>query len=77
MILATALELLGEGGIDGMAMDLLAERAGVSKATIYRRWPSKEQLVFDALSSAMGPFDDIDCGEAGRSISIVGAFQRP
>jgi AcrR family transcriptional regulator len=61
-ILAATLELVGEVGINGMAMDVLAERAGVSKATIYRRWDSKEQLVLDALHSAMGPLDDVDLG---------------
>lgn len=61
-ILAATLELVGEVGINGMAMDVLAERAGVSKATIYRRWDSKEQLVLAALRSAMGPLDDVDLG---------------
>lgn len=61
-IRAATLELAGEVGINGMSMDELAERAGVSKATIYRRWTSKEQLVLDALRSAMGPLDDVDTG---------------
>ena len=30
-------------------MDAVAERAGVSKATIYRWWPTKETLALDAL----------------------------
>jgi AcrR family transcriptional regulator len=61
-ILTSALEVVGEVGITGMSMDQLAERAGVSKATIYRRWASKEQLVLDALQSAMSPLDDVDTG---------------
>lgn len=61
-ILAATLELAGEVGINGMSMDVLAERAGVSKTTIYRRWTSKEQLVLEALRSAMGPLDDVDTG---------------
>lgn len=61
-ILAATLELAGEVGINGMSMDDLAERAGVSKTTIYRRWTSKEQLVLDALRAAMGPLDDVDTG---------------
>ncbi len=61
-LLDVTLELAGEVGIHGMSMDDLAQRAGVSKATIYRRWPSKERLVLDALNHAMRPFDLIDTG---------------
>ena len=67
-ILAATLELAGEVGINGMSMDDLAERAGVSKTTIYRRWTSKEQLVLDALHSAMGPLDDVDTGSLGDDL---------
>jgi AcrR family transcriptional regulator len=38
-----------------VSMDAVAERAGVSKATIYRWWPSKELLALDALFSAWEP----------------------
>ncbi|SDP25012.1 transcriptional regulator, TetR family [Klenkia soli] len=50
-ILAAALELLGEGGMETCALDAVARRAGVGKATIYRRWPSKDDLVRDAFGS--------------------------
>ena len=61
-LLDVTLDLVGEVGIHGMSMDDLAQRAGVSKATIYRRWPSKERLVLEALNHAMRPFDLIDTG---------------
>jgi AcrR family transcriptional regulator len=61
-LLDITLELAGEVGIHGMSMDDLAQRAGVSKATIYRRWPSKERLVLEALNQAMRPFELIDTG---------------
>ena len=61
-LLDVTLELAGEVGIHGMSMDDLAQRAGVSKATIYRRWPSKERLVLESLNQAMRPFDLIDTG---------------
>jgi AcrR family transcriptional regulator len=48
-ILDTAAELLLERGLSAVSMDEVAERAGVSKATIYRWWPSKETLALDAL----------------------------
>ncbi len=48
-ILAGAAELLLANGLGAVSMDAVAERAGVSKATIYRWWPSKETLALDAL----------------------------
>jgi len=48
-ILEAAAELLLERGLSAVSMDAVAERAGVSKATIYRWWPTKETLALDAL----------------------------
>jgi AcrR family transcriptional regulator len=48
-ILAAATELLLERGATAASMDAVAELAGVSKATIYRWWPTKEMLALDAL----------------------------
>jgi AcrR family transcriptional regulator len=48
-ILEAAAELLLEQGLTAVSMDAVAARAGVSKATIYRWWPTKETLALDAL----------------------------
>ena len=48
-ILDAATELLLEQGLEAVSMDEVAQRAGVSKATIYRWWPSKQTLALDAL----------------------------
>lgn len=48
-ILAVALEMLREHGYGALTLDAVAERAGVAKTTIYRRWPSKSALVAAAL----------------------------
>ena len=48
-ILDAALDLIGEVGYDRMSMDGLAARAQASKATIYRRWPGKAQVVAEAI----------------------------
>jgi AcrR family transcriptional regulator len=48
-ILDAAAELLLDRSLTGVSMDAVAERAGVSKATIYRWWPTKETLALDAL----------------------------
>jgi AcrR family transcriptional regulator len=50
-ILKAAASLLLEHGLDAVSMDAVAARAGVSNATIYRWWPTKETLALDALST--------------------------
>jgi AcrR family transcriptional regulator len=60
-ILEATAELLLLRGRGAVSMDAVAERAGVSKATIYRWWPSKEMLALDALvewASALAPMRD-------------------
>jgi AcrR family transcriptional regulator len=48
-ILAATLDLLAEHGLAAMSIEEIAARAGVGKATIYRRWPSKGLLALDAF----------------------------
>lgn len=54
MILQAALDLLTDLGYDGMSMEAVAASAGVAKTTVYRRWPTKDELVLDALSRVKG-----------------------
>lgn len=54
-ILAATRELLAEQDLSTISMDAVAVRAGASKATIYRWWPSKELLALDALFSEWAP----------------------
>ncbi|HET8615662.1 MAG TPA: TetR-like C-terminal domain-containing protein [Actinomycetales bacterium] len=51
-IFATSLRLLAEVGYDRLTMDAVATAAKASKATLYRRWASKADLVVDAVSRA-------------------------
>lgn len=50
-IVQATLALLAEDGYDGVTMEAVAARAGVGKATLYRRYPGKEALVVDALAT--------------------------
>jgi len=49
-ILNAALDVLAEVGYDGMTIDMVAARAQAGKATLYRRWASKGELVIDAVA---------------------------
>lgn len=66
-----AVQLLLERGFDGMTVDDVAEAAGVGKATIYRRWASKEQLANDALTDLF----DIEIPDADTG-SIAGDLRQ-
>ena len=48
-IIEAAIDVLAESGFDSMTMDMVAARAKAGKATLYRRWPSKAELVRDAV----------------------------
>lgn len=60
-ILESTLGLLGDGcSFSALSMDLVAQRAGVARATIYRRWRNKEELVLAALGSLDLPVPPLD-----------------
>jgi AcrR family transcriptional regulator len=63
-ILDATVEILAELGYDRLTMDAVATAAKASKATLYRRWSTKAELVVDAISRAKGcPMpEDVDTG---------------
>jgi AcrR family transcriptional regulator len=61
-ILRATLELLAQDGIQGMSLEAVAARAGVSKTTIYRRWANKDALILEALRQSKPPVLTFDTG---------------
>ena len=61
-ILTATLELLGAQGFRGLTIEGVAEHAGVGKTTIYRRWPSKTELVAEAIGQMRPPSAPPDSG---------------
>lgn len=53
-VLAAALSEVARAGYHGLRIEDVAARAGVNKTTVYRRWPSKQELIRDALMSLAG-----------------------
>jgi AcrR family transcriptional regulator len=70
-IIAAALELLAEHGVAAVRMDDVAERAGVGKATIYRRYRSKDELVTDAVGSIVNTIEIPDSGSTRTDLLIL------
>lgn len=61
-VVQAARDLLTECGFAGATVEAIATRAGCGKAAIYRRWPSREALLFDAAAADM---PDIECPDTG------------
>lgn len=72
-IVDATVALLSEEGFERLSMDAVASRAGVGKATIYRRWPSKEALVIEAVARRTDPFPDEPTGTVReRLVAVLG-----
>jgi AcrR family transcriptional regulator len=61
-ILEATLDVVAEVGFAGFTVDAVAQRAGVGKATIYRRWASREALMLEAWLSCVAPLPEPDTG---------------
>jgi AcrR family transcriptional regulator len=48
-VLAAAYDVVAAQGYDGLTVDAIAERSGVHKTTIYRRWKTADDVLFDAV----------------------------
>ncbi|MDR8410088.1 TetR/AcrR family transcriptional regulator [Nonomuraea sp. 3-1Str] len=57
-LLGAALDVLRETGYDRLSVDVVAARARASRQTVYRRWPSKAELVVAAFVNAASPLPE-------------------
>lgn len=70
-ILAASYDLLLENGFEFVTVEKIAERAKVSKATIYKWWPNKAAVVMDGfLSAAMARLPVPDTGSVSQDIVL-------
>jgi len=70
-ILETVLELLTEIGYDQLRMQDVADRAGVGLSTIYRRWPTKQDLVRASLQCEGAELKYVETGDARADVKAV------
>ena len=70
-IITAVIELLADGTpAESLSIEAVAAKAGVGKATIYRRWANKDALLVDAVASLKGPLPEL-AGESVRDDLIV------
>ena len=67
-----ALSLLAEAGFEGVTVEAVAQRAGVARTTVYRRYPGKPELLVTVLAHACrAPVDDPDTGSVVGDLTAV------
>lgn len=71
VVLSAALDELAEVGYGGMTIESIARRAGVGKATIYRHWDGKLDVVGDALETLKRPIDPPQEGTVHDRVRVV------
>lgn len=70
-VLDAVVELVAESGMAALTMDAVAARAGVSKPAMYRRWPTKQDLVIAAAESRIGSLTVPDMGDFRAELQVV------
>jgi AcrR family transcriptional regulator len=72
-VFRAAIDVFGQKGWAGFTIDGVAKAAGVGKASLYLRWNSKQQLLFDALVARAGIDVDVDTGDIRTDLQRLGA----
>jgi AcrR family transcriptional regulator len=71
-ITSAVVEVLGRSGYAGLTMDAVAVAAGVGKATIYRRWSSKAELLLSVMDVVGAPVLEVpDTGKLREDLIAV------
>jgi AcrR family transcriptional regulator len=63
--------LLGERGFAGLTIEAIARRAGVARATIYRRWPNLDALLAHVLRGVVHEVPIPDCGRVRDDLIAI------
>lgn len=70
-IIEASIDALVKDGYDRLSIEGVATAAGVGKATVYRRWSNKAELVIDAMATLKPAIDTIDTGSLDGDIELV------
>lgn len=76
-LMAAARRLVGEHGYEAVTIGMIAADAGVSRQTLYRRWPSKAELILDAFLERAAEGEDFADGPLADVLEafLINAFK--
>lgn len=70
-ILMATMQLIAQHDVSGVSVDMIAEKTGVSKPTIYRRWPSRDDLIVAAMAVLEYPHMAPDTGSLRDDLTML------
>lgn len=71
VVFAAAIELVAERGFAGASIEAIAERAGVARSTIYRNWPTRIDLLLQAVGSEVGGIESLAKGDLREDLVAI------
>ena len=72
VVFAAAIEIVAERGFAGASIDAIAQRAGVARSTIYRNWPTRVDLLLEAVGSELDPIESLAMGDLRTELAAIG-----
>ncbi len=72
VVLAAAIEVIGERGFSGASIEAIAQRCGVARSTIYRHWPDRMDLLLEAVTIGVGPVETLAVGDLRADLVNIG-----
>lgn len=70
-VLDGAIEVISDLGFGGATIDAIARRCGVARSTIYRHWPDRLDLLLEAVSSRIGPVENLTTGNLRSDLIAI------
>lgn len=70
-VVEATLAEIDEKGLRNATMEAIATRAGIGKATLYRRWPNKEALLYFLADQLSETYEPIDTGDLRKDLQSV------
>lgn len=71
VVFAAAIEIVAERGFAGASIEAIAQRAGVARSTIYRNWPTRIDLLLEAVGSAVGRIESLAKGDLRADLVAI------
>ncbi len=71
VVFAATIEIVAEQGFAGASIEAIAQRAGVARSTIYRNWPTRTDLLVEAVGAAIGPVGSLTDGDLRTDLVAI------